>query len=279
MTKAYLFFGPAVLACASLAQAAEAPLTRPADTKLAQPASGKLALTTEYTNYSGSFGKRQETTAQYSTDLGRTAFTVSASHAKRKFENDSFTAVELSGTIYRDWGDRFYTRTNVALSSDKPVFATRQVSNDFNFKVLPGAVVTVGGKYARYYGDRDALSWSAGGTWYFGGGLATYRYSNYNVDRLGKSHSHLATFRLKDGRGDGQTQLWLGSGTSLHEEELLLSGRKGNYRSIALQRVQPIKGRLAVNVTLGRTWYDTNSANYRGTTASIGLSFNGLPKL
>jgi YaiO family outer membrane protein len=266
MTKAYIYLGPALLACAATAQAA--------GSNRIQPVDSKLLLTNELSDYSGGFGKRQETTAEYSADFGRTAVTLSASRAKRKFEAESFKAVELSGTIYRDWSDRIYTRTSVALSSNKPVYASRQVANDFNLKLLSNAVVTVGGKYARYYGDRDVLSWSAGGTWYFGGGFASYRYSNYDVDRLGNSHSHLASFRLKDPRGSGQTQLWLGSGTSLHEQEITLSGRKGSYRSVALQRVQPIKGPLAVNLTLGRTWYDTNAADYRGTTASIGINYS-----
>lgn len=267
MTKANILLGAVLLVGAASAQAAEGAKLKPVDTR--------LLLTNELTDYSSGFGKRRETTAEYNADLGRTAITLSASHARREFETESFKAVKLSGTVYHDWNDRIYTRTQVSLASDKPVFASRQVANDVNVKLLSNAVVTVGGKYARYYGDRDVLSWSAGGTWYFGGGLASYRYSNYDVERLGNSHSHLASFRLKDPRGNGQTQLWLGSGTSLHEQEVLLSGRKGSYRSVALQRVQPIKGPLSLNLTVGRTWYDTAATDYRGTTASVGLNYSG----
>lgn len=267
MTNLHLFLGATLLASAATSQAADSVKVKAVD--------AKLLLTTELTDYSSGFGKRRETTAQYNADFGRTAITLSASHARRKFETESFKAVELSGTIYHDWNDRLYTRTHVALASDKPVFASRQVANDFNVKLLSNAVFTVGGKYARYHGDRDVLSWSAGGTWYFGGGSASYRYSNYDVDRLGNSHSHLGSVRLKDPRGKGQTQLWLGSGTSLHEQEIALSGRKGSYRSLALQRVQPIQGPLALNFVLGRTWYDTAAADYRGTTASVGLTYSG----
>jgi len=274
MAKAHIVLEAALLVSAASAHAADGSISKAADHRL-KAVDTRLLLTNELTDYSAGFGRRRETTAEYSADFGKTAVTLSASHAKRKFEADSFKAVEFSGTVYHDWNDRLYTRTHVALASDKPVFASRQLANDFNVKLLPNTVVTVGGKYARYFGDRDVLSWSAGGTWYFRGGFASYRYSNYDVDRLGNSHSHLASFRLKDPRGEGLTQLWLGSGTSLHEQEITLSGRKGSYRSIALQRVQPIKGPLAVNVTLGRTWYDTNAADYRGTTASIGLNYSG----
>lgn len=273
--KAYILLEAALLISATSAHAAGSSTAKPVDNSSLKTVDSKLLLTTELTDYSSGFGRRRETTAEYNADFGRTAFTIGASQARRKFEAESFKAVEISGTVFHDWNDRLYTRTHVALASNKPIFASRQVANDFNVKLLSNAVVTVGGKYARYYGDRDVLSWSAGGTWYFRGGFASYRYSNYDVDRLGNSHSHLASFRLKDPRGSGQTQLWLGSGTSLHEQEVLLSGRKGSYRSVALQRVQPIKGQLSLNLTVGRTWYDTSATDYRGTTASIGLNYSG----
>jgi YaiO family outer membrane protein len=273
--KAYILIEAALLAGATTANAAETGSSTPVEASTIKAVDSRLLLNTELTDYSSGFGRRRETTAEYSADFGRTAVTVGVSQARRKFEADSYKAVELSGTVYRDWNDRLYTRTHAAMASDKPVFASRQFANDFNLKLLPNTVVTVGGKYARYYGKRDVLSWSAGGTFYFGGGFASYRFTAHDVDRLGNSHSHLASFRLKDPRGSGQTQLWLGGGTSLHEQEILLSGRKGSYRSIALQRVQPIRGPLAVNLAVGRTWYDTSAADYRGTTASVGINYSG----
>jgi YaiO family outer membrane protein len=269
MTKAILLISASLLGCATAASAA------PERPKLKQ-VDPKLLLSEQYTTFTEGFGKRRQTTAEYSVDLGRTAFTISATHAKRTFADESHSAVEVAGTLYHDWSDQIYTRTHVALSSDKPVFASRQVATDLNLKLIPDTVLTVGGKYARYHGNRDVYSWSAGGTWYFGDGSIGYRFTLSDVDKLGKSHSHLATIRLKDPRGSGLTQLWLGTGTSLHEQEVLLSGDKGSFKSIALQRVQPIAGPLAVNLTLGRAWYDTGSTDYRGTTASIGLSYQGL---
>jgi YaiO family outer membrane protein len=264
MTRLHRICAPALIVCAATAQAA--------DLK-----SNKFSVSSEYTNFSGGFGKRLETSAESTTDLGKTAFTISASHGKRKYENDSFSAARLSGTVYHDWSGRFYTRTSAAVSSNKPVYATRELANDFNYKLLPNAVLTVGGKYARYYDNTDALSWSAGGTWYFASGLVTYRYTGFDVQKLGKSHGHLASFRLKD--GGGSTQLWLGAGTSLHEQQLQSVGREGRYRSVAVQRVQPIKGPVALSVSINRSWYDTPGVKYRGTTASVGLTFNRWPKL
>lgn len=268
MSKSILLIGAALFGCASAASAA------PERPKLKQ-VDPKLLLSGQYTHFTDGFGKRRQTSAEYSADLGRTAFTINATHAKRTFASETFGAVEVAGTVYHDWNDKLYTRTHIAVSSDKPVFASRQAATDFNFKVIPQTVLTLGGKYARYHGERDVYSWSAGGTWYFDDGSVGYRFTLSDVDKLGKSHSHLATIRLKDPRGSGQTQLWLGTGTSLHEQEVLLSGQKGSFKSVALQRVQPIAGPVAVNLTLGRSWYDTGSTDYQGTTASVGLTFSG----
>jgi YaiO family outer membrane protein len=268
MIKSSFLIGVAMLGSA----AAAAPVDRP-KIKAVDP---KLLLSAQYTHFTDGFGKRRQTGAEYSADLGRTAFTLSAKQAKRTFATESFSAVELSGTLYHDWNDTLSTRTQIGLSSDKPVFASRQVATDLNFKLVPQTVLTLGGKYARYYGGRDVLSWSAGGTWYFGDGSVGYRFTLSDVDKLGKSYSHLATIRVKDPRGSGLTQLWLGAGTSLHEQEVLLAGQKGSYKSVSLQRVQPIEGALALNLQVGRNWYNTGTTDYHGTTASVGLSYSGL---
>jgi YaiO family outer membrane protein len=267
MTRAHLLIGAMTIGSAAISPAANRPRINPVDPS--------LLLSTQYTHFTDGFGKRRQTGAHYSVDFGKTAFTIGASQTKRTFATETFKAVELSGTLYHDWNDRIYTRTSAAISADKPVYASRQIANDFNFKVMPQAILTVGGKYARYFGNRDVLSWSAGGSYYFGGGFASYRFTAYDVDKLGSSHSHLATFRVNDPRGSGQTQLWLGAGTSLHEQEVLLSGQKGSYKSVALQRIQPVSGDLSLSLTLGRTWYDTTN-DYRGTNASIGLNYRGL---
>lgn len=262
MIKNALYFIP-VLLCASPAETAET----------------DFLVTGAHTSFSGSFGERIETGFQSTTDLGATAFSVHATHGKRKFESETYKAFRIGGVIHQDWNEKFFTRSSAAISSNSPVFATRELAHDFNYKLLPNAVATVGGKYARYFKGREALSWSVGGSWYFAGGHATYRFSRYHIDRLGSSYGHLASVRLKDGNGAGSTQLWVGVGTSLQEHEALVGNLDGKFRSVAIQRIQPVAGPIALNLTLGRTWYDLNGTNYRGTTISAGISLKGLPKL
>lgn len=263
MARLHYYLAPLLLATAGTAQASDT----------------KLLVNAEHVDFSKDFGIRTTSTLESTTDLGKTAFTIGASYGHRKFATDSYSALRVSGTIFHDWSDKVYTRTNVALSSDKPVFAKRDVSTDLNFKPVEQAVVTVGARQARYHGNRDAFTLSAGGSWYFAGGFASYRFSSAKVDILGRSHSHLATFRLKDGRKGAFTQLWLGAGTSLHEFETVPANQRGKYRSVALQRSQPLTNQLSINSTIGRAWYETPAANYRGTTVSIGLAVSDLPFL
>ena len=239
---------------------------------LAQPAAAKIGVLTESTDYSGAYGKRQEVTIESSFDLGRTALVLNASHGKRKFEGTSFKGYQLAGTVYHDWNERFSSRTSVSLADNSPVFSRRELVQDISYKLLPNTLVTVGGKYARYYGGVDVASLHAGGSLYFRGGFATYRFGIHDVEGRGQQYSHLASIRLKDPRGSGQTQMWLSAGTALQEQEVLAAGRQGKYRGAHVQRTQPLAGPLALSVGLGRTWYDLPNDDYHGTKATVGIT-------
>lgn len=262
MVKLHLIFAPVLLSCAVVANAANS----------------KVIVASEQTNYSGALGKRIESSVETTTDLGETGYTISVAQGRRDVGDDRFKSLRLGAVVYHDWSETFYTRTTLGISSNKPVFATREAATDFNYKLLSNAVATVGAKYARYHQGRDVLSWSAGASWYFKGGLATYRLTAFN-DKSGNGIGHLATVRLKDGQGLGYTQLWAGTSTSLHDADVFLAGSKGRYRSLSLQRVQPVAGPVAIHLTAGRSWYDTPANDYKGTTASVGLAISGWPKL
>ena len=264
----------AIAAAALLAaQPAGAQTAPPTPARIAPPATGtKITLSNEITDFSGPFGKRRETTLESSFDLGRTTLVLSGSHATRKFEGESFKGLQLGAIAFHDWTDRFSSRTTVTLADKSPAFARTELAHDISYKLIPNALLTVGGKYARYDGNVDVKSLFAGGSLYFRGGFATYRLGVHDVDNRGHQFSHLASFRLKDPKGSGQSQLWLAAGTALQEQEVLAAGRKGKYRGFHLQRVQPIAGPVALSFGLGRTWYDTPASNYHGTKATVGIT-------
>jgi YaiO family outer membrane protein len=240
----------------------------------AHAATDEVSGTIEYTDFTEGFGNREVGTVEYSKDLGETAIILSGSYGRREFSSETFEAGRASATLYHDWSDRFYTRTSVAAATNDPVFATREVIQDLNFKIQPQTVLLAGAKYTRYFGHVDAFSWTLGGTQYFKGGFVSYRYTGYDVENVGNTHGHLASLRVNDAKGAGNTQLWLGTGTSLHEQEFLPVISKGDVHSIALKRVQPINSNFALELGLGHSWYDTGLAEYQGTAVRLGLSFS-----
>jgi YaiO family outer membrane protein len=245
----------------------------------AAPADLNLRMTTEATNFSKDFGKRRETTLESTFDLGATKLVMGGSHGRRSYADESYSGYQAKGTAYHDWTDRLSSKTSIGAASNSPVFARRELAQDFSYKLLPNTLVTVGARYANYFGDTDVISWSAGASWYFRGGFASYRFSRHDVDKLGNGVGHLATIRLRDPNGSGHTQAWLSAGTTLHEGEAIGLGNRGNYRGVHVQRVQPIAGPIGVSMGVGRTWYETNAAQYHGTQATIGLAVSGWPRL
>lgn len=225
----------------------------------------------EHTDFSDDFGQRQVGEVTWSSRWNATTAVIQLAQGSRDYGDEDFSASRFQGSLYHDWSDRFYTRTSAAVATNSPVFALHDITQEVNFKAAPGVVATGALRHLRYYGDRDALAWSAGGTVYFRGGFANYRYSSFDVDDLGRTHGHLASVRINDARGPGQTQLWLGAGTSLHEYDVLPTLSEGKLRAIALRRLQPISAQVALDLTVGRTWYDTGETDYRGTSARIGL--------
>ncbi len=233
-----------------------------------------VEATLEYTDFTGDFGEREVGTLQYDMDFGDTTVVLTGSQGRREFEDSTFHATRGSVAVYHDWTDWFSTRTSAAVATDDPVFPTLEFAQDLNFEVAPNLVLLAGGKYTRYFGDRDAWSWSGGATYYFRGGFVSYRYTGYDVEGLGNTHGHLASLRLNDPRGRGFTQFWLGAGTAVQEYEALPDVFEGDYRSVAVRRVQPLTDSLALNVAASHAWYDTGLIDYEGTTVRLGLSFS-----
>ncbi len=258
-------FLSAALPCAAIA--GPLPPTRPiADL-------GKLvaSLDGEYLSYSGPYGSRRIINGTSRVDLGKTNVSIGVANGQRKAGDDKFNATRATVAVAHDWTKRISTRTSVSISSDKPVFVNREFLQEVSYKPLPSTVLTLGGKYSRYYGGVDALSWSAGVAQYFGGGSVSYRFSTYDVQHIGRTTGHLVSLKLKDNLGS--SQLWLGHGTALHDATWLASPEKGEFSSMELRRIQPIGGGVGLMLGVNRAWYKTDSANFHSTGARLGLVF------
>jgi YaiO family outer membrane protein len=265
--KKYLYYAPLLIAVASTAHAGVLPGLR----KFPDLKTITASVDGEYLSYSGPFGSRRIVNATSRFDMGKTDLSMTISQGERKVGGEKFSASRLSGVVVHDWSSRLSTRTYASIATDKPVFVNRELVQEISYKPLPETVLTVGGKYSRYFGGVDALSWSVGAAQYFRGGSVNYRFSSYNVQHVGHSTGHLLSFKLIDPLGS--SQLWLGHGTALHDAIWLATPEKGKYSSVELRRVQPIAGGVSAMVGVNRIWYDTGGTKYHGTGARIGLIF------
>jgi YaiO family outer membrane protein len=255
------YYAPLALAFASSAHAAPLPDLK----KIVASVDG------EYLSYSGSFGSRRIVNAESRIDTGTTKLSLGLSQGSRKAGDDEFKATRVTVAVAHDWSSRLSTRTSASIASDRPVFVTRELIQDVSYKPTPTTVLTVGGRYARYWGDVDALSWSLGAAQYFPGGLISYRFSSFDVHHLGHSIGHLVNLKLNDPYGSNQ--LWLGHGTALHDAVWLTTPEKGKYSNVEYRRVQPIGGGVGLMVGVNHIWYEADSAKFHGTGVRVGLTF------
>lgn len=234
----------------------------------------------EYGDYSDGRGSRAVGEANATAKWVDSTLSFDLAHGRREFADEDYSGTQAEVNFYHDWSDRFYTRTTVALASDSPVFPLHQLRQEVNYKVTRDLVLQAAVGHNRYFGGVNAPNWSAGATYYFNGGFATYRYTGYDVEGLGNTHGHLATVRVNDDGGDdknkGFTQGWVGTGTSLHEFDVLPAVGRGRVWGVAVRRLQPLGGRLALDISAARNWYDTTTGDYQGTTVRVGLVFNPL---
>jgi YaiO family outer membrane protein len=261
MTMKLHYCAPLALAFASSAHAAPLPDLK----KIVASVDG------EYLSYSGPFGSRRVVNAQTRIDTGTTVLSLGLSQGSRKTDDGKFKATRVSASVAHDWTSRLSSRTSASIASNAPVFVTRELAQDISYKPLPQTVLTVGGRYARYWGGVDALSWSLGAAQYFRGGMISYRFSSYDVHGLGHSTGHLINLKVDDPYGSNQ--LWLGHGTALHDAVLLPTPEKGNFTSVEYRRVQPIGGGVGVMVGVNRIWSRADSARFHGTGLRLGLTF------
>jgi YaiO family outer membrane protein len=257
--KQRIVVGSLVLACASPAYASRVP-----DLK-----SVTASVDAEYLSYSDGFGSRRVVNANSSVGLGKTKLLVRVSQGKRSGDEHRFRASRFGVTVVRNWSSSLSTRTSASLASKSPVFVNRELVQEVSWKPSSQTVLTLGGRYARYHGDVDARSLSVGVAQYFRGGLVSYRFSAFDIERLGRSAGHLGSIKLND-RG-GSTQLWVGHGSAIHDADWMPAPQSGQFTSAEIRRSQRLIGAVSVDLGVKRNWYEAPAAKFRGTGVQIGL--------
>lgn len=233
----------------------------------------KTTVSIEHVDYSEGHGQRNVANLEAVGSFNATTIVVSAAAGKRDYGNDvAFSGSRFRAVSYHDWHPKLSTRTAVSLSTDDPVFVNREAVHDFNLKVVPDTVLTIGGRYSNYYGDISVAGLSVGATYYVDRLSASYRYTGYRRSSGASSHGNVASLRLKDDAGSGSTQLWLGKGTSVHEYEWLSELQDGKLKSATFRRVQPLPQKWALDASVGKIWYETPATKFVGVSAQIGAT-------
>jgi YaiO family outer membrane protein len=226
----------------------------------------------EYLSYSGPFGSRRIVNGSTLVEMPNTKLLFGIAQGTRKAGGAKFDSTRASISVAHDWSSRISTRTYASIANDKPVFVTREIGQDISYKPLSQTVLTVGARYARYFGGVDTRSWSAGAAQYFHGGMVSYRFSSFNIQHIGHTYGHLLNLRLSDPYGS--TQLWAGHGSALHDAVWLATPEKGKYTNLELRRVQPLAGGVGLSFGGNRIWYETGNTKHHGTGFKIGLTFS-----
>lgn len=235
----------------------------------------KTSVGGDSTSFSAGKGWRRTVSAEVSRDFGATAVAFGFGQGERDFGPGKarHDGIQASARLSHEFGSRVTSTTSLAIASSSPVFARAAFAQDIDVKLGAGTVAHLGGRSSRYFGGTIVNAASAGLYQYFGGGFVSYRLSGFRTAAKGTTIAHLGSIQLKDPRGSGSTQLWLGAGSSRHEMDWTPEIMEGKFRSVALKRSQPLGGGIGLSLSLGRTTYDRPLKDYHGTKVGIGVSY------
>lgn len=242
---------------------------------VAMPAVGAeidLATGYEYTGFSDNQGRRELAMLEVAGRSGPATLVGNIASGLRRYGDGSqWRATRGSATLYYDWNRRLSTRTLAAVSDDTPVFATRELGNDFNLKLGKQVVLLLGMKRSEYYGGMDANAWTVGASVYRPRWVASYRYTRYDLSNGGDSYGNVLSLKLKDATGRGNTQLWIGQGTGVYAYDWTSRLQGGRSSSVSIRRVQPYGDALTLSFGIGKAWYETPLSRYDGLNGSVEL--------
>lgn len=234
-------------------------------------------LLTELTHaqYSDGMGERTEGSVIASNDFGGATIVVEGKIGEREYADQTFKGHAVGADLYFDLSENVSSRTYASFGSNDPVFTRRIIGQEIMVKPVKDFVLTVGVSDREYFGNVDAMTYSAGPTLYFPQGFVKYTYTHYDIEDRDNTFSHLVTVRINDGSGEGYTQAWLGGGTSVQEYEFVVPSTKGDVVGVAARRVQPISDVIALTLGADYQWFDTPLINYErwGLTGGLQTKF------
>ncbi|KOQ64824.1 hypothetical protein ABW41_03875 [Stenotrophomonas maltophilia] len=235
----------------------------------------RVLVQLDHADYTDGFGKRDVQTVDVAGRSGDSRWHLGLAHGERDYGSKRFSGNRVQGSLHQRWSPRFSTRTAFTASNDDPVFVNRQLNQDFQWKVAPQTVLSVGGKYAQYHAGAYVSGWSVGASHYFPRVTTSLRHERHRQSNGPDGHGTTLSLRLKDAQGGGSTQLWLGSGTSGYtadSDPLLL--REHDARRAFLRRSQPLGEHLVLDMGIGKTWHRTRLDRFQSVQSHLGLAYH-----
>lgn len=228
----------------------------------------------EQEDYSDNLGKLKSVTLEYKLVEDGVTVVLTPAIGERSTATFSETAFGAGASVYLKLSDKVSTRTFVAAAEDEPVFAKRQIAQDITFKTSSKTTFTVGGRWARYNGDRDVYYVSGTGRYYFKGGSVSYRLTYVEPEASDGFLAHLVNLSINDGNGRGKTQLWLGAGSASLDRAQAQIGFSGEDYSFTLRRLQPVSDQFSIVGQVGATSFDTPTGRITSTNVGVGLQLD-----
>jgi YaiO family outer membrane protein len=232
-----------------------------------------VTATAETDEYSDGYGSLRSVKLEYKLVDEGTTVVFTPAIGERRAAGFSDTAVGGGATIYHDWSPSISTRASAFFAENAPVFARNDLAFDLTAKVADDTTVTVGGRYARYFGGKDVVFVSAGVRQYFRFGSVSYRLTRVDPEGRDPYLAHLFNISVKDAKGDGRTQLWLSAGEASLSRVQMPADFSGKDYAAMLQRVQPLTDKLNIIPSLGYSSYARPGDRVGAVNVALGVGW------
>ena len=237
-------------------------------------ASHTVTATGETQEFSDNGGSLRTATLEYKFVDADTTVVFTPAYGERRAPGVRESAAGLGAMIYHDWSSRISTRTSAFVAQDAPVFANYDFAQDVTLRVGDSTTVTLGGRYARFFGEQDVTFFSAGLRQYFRFGSMAYRLTRVDPEGRDSYLAHLVNLTVNDPRGGGKTQLWLSLGEASISNAQVPNNFSGDDYGAVLRRVQPITDNFALVPLIGYTSYDRPTDRISAVNLGLGLEFD-----
>lgn len=228
--------------------------------------------TAETQEYSSDGGSRRTVGLEYKFVNDDTTLVGSPVIGERRTPGMKETAVGAGMAIYHNWSSVISTRTSVFVSREAPVFAKHNFAQDVTVKVADRTAVTLGGRLARYMGNRDVSFLSASVRQYFPFGSVAFQLRYVNPEAGNAPLTYVANVSVRDASGDGRTQLWVSVGEASLANEQLSNTFSGHEYGAVVQRVQPITDTVSLIPLIGYTSTDRPIGRIGAVKIGLGLA-------